>query len=126
MNDFKSFKIDKEKDKAILSFNDGKEYELSVDNMLAIMDFYKDFEIESKINSLKSKLEYYAKTHVVYPKRGDERKAFIKLTNNPEVVEIYSKYDYCLKDVEFCHKDVAEAAIKKYELELSCLLEAIK
>lgn len=125
MDDFKSFKIDREKEKAILSFNDGKEYELNIDNMLAIMDFYKNFEIESKIKSLKSKLEHYAKMHVIYPKE-DERKAFIKLTDNPEVVEIYSKYDYCLKDVEFCHKDVAEAAIKKYELELSCLLEAIK
>lgn len=125
MDDFKSFKIDREKEKAILSFNDGKEYELNIDNMLAIMDFYKNFKIESRIKSLKSKLEHYAKTHVIYPK-GDERKAFIKLTDCPEVVEIYSKYDCCLKDVEFYHKDVAEAAIKKYASELSCLLEEIK
>ena len=125
MDDFESFKIDREKEKAILSFKDGKEYELSVDNMLAIMDFYKDFEIESKIKSLKSKLEYYAKTHTYHPPLN-ERKAFIKLADTPEVVEIYSKYDYCFKDVEFQCKEVADAAIEEYKTEFSCLLEEIK
>ena len=125
MDDFKSFTMNKDNDKAILSFNDGKEYELTADNMLAIINFYKDFEIESEIKLLKRKLEYFAKTHTIYPNE-EVKKAFIKLTDSPEVVEVYSKYDYCFKDVEFKSKEVAEAAIEKYKLEFSHLLEGIK